>query len=70
MDKATIEERRQKAEDEFNALEKQKVEINERQAELRGQWQLLGEQLAELDKSTVSPSADVIDVTSATKEKK
>jgi predicted nucleic acid-binding Zn-ribbon protein len=70
MDKTAIKERRSKAEAEFNELENQKQQIEARQSELRGQWQLLGEQLTELDKSTVSPAADVVDVEAAVKAKK
>jgi len=70
MDSQLLRERRTQAETEFNDLEKQKQQIELRQSELRGQYQLLTEQLETAEKAAVSPKADVIDVDAATKGKK
>lgn len=72
----TPQERRTQAEEEFNALEKKKGElteeldqINKRQYELRGQYQVLTEQIDAEEKQAVSPSADTVDVDAALESK-
>ena len=70
MDKKSLKEQLAKVEADFNDLEKQRQQIETRMAELRGQYQLLQEQLNKLDdkKNKVSPAADVIDADAALKE--
>lgn len=47
MDKAKLVELRTKAEAEFNELEQQRQQIIARQSELRGQYQILNQQIDE-----------------------
>lgn len=81
MDKESLLARRKQAEDNYNALQNQRVQkeqemsdIDTQMAKLQGEWGVLGELLdkvtevgATVKASKASPAANVIDATGATK---
>lgn len=77
MDKKALKERRDKAEQDFNALQQQKTqkqqeieEIDQELLRLQGEYRICNELLENKeDKKKVSPKANVIDADAALKDK-
>ena len=66
-----LQARKKAAEDRFNKLAKQKQAVDEELFRLQGEYRVIEDLLKDKkNQSEVSPAANVIDVTSVTKEKK